>query len=83
MPGNARSPAPRNGYPTLDPTATKPPVAGAVTVRSQLPWKAPQVGGIAVSANGIDFTDYAMVQNTSDTRRNRWRFDAQARQECF
>lgn len=52
--------------------AVAPPALG------KLPWKAPQVGGVAVSANGIDFTDYRLLQNTTDPRRDRWRFDAQA-----
>ena len=43
-----------------------------------MPWKRPQVGGLAVSADGLAWTDYRELQNTSDGRRGRWRFDAQA-----
>ena len=41
-------------------------------------WKAPQQGGIAVSANGMDWTDYKELQSPSNMSRNMWRFDAQA-----
>ena len=42
------------------------------------PWKKPQVGGSAVSADGITWTDYRRLQDFNDTQRNAWRFDAQA-----
>ena len=41
-------------------------------------WKAPQQGGIAVSANGMEWTDYKELQSPSNMSRNMWRFDAQA-----
>ena len=43
-----------------------------------MPWKRPQAGGLAVSADGLIWTDYKMLQNTSDPDRDTWRFDAQA-----
>ena len=42
-----------------------------------MPWKAPQMGGLAVSANGLDWTDYKMLQKVTDPARDAWRFDAQ------
>ena len=42
------------------------------------PWKKPQVGGSAVSADGITWTDYRRLQDFNDTKRYAWRFDAQA-----
>jgi hypothetical protein len=45
---------------------------------AKLPWKAPQVAGIAVSADAQTWVDYKQLQSTSDPRPNRWRFDAQA-----
>jgi len=42
------------------------------------PWRAPQTGGLAVSADGLRWTDYKMLQNATDERRGAWRFDAQA-----
>jgi hypothetical protein len=45
---------------------------------SVLPWKAAQQGGIAVSANGLDWIDYKMLQSPSFQGRDAWRFDAQA-----
>lgn len=46
--------------------------------QDNLPWKAPQVAGVAVSADGQTWTDYKNLQTTTDPRPNRWRFDAQA-----
>ena len=42
------------------------------------PWKKPQVGGSAVSADGVTWTDYRRLQDFNDTKRYAWRFDAQA-----
>ena len=44
----------------------------------KVPWKAPQQAGIAVSANGLDWTDYKELQSPANMSRNMWRFDAQA-----
>eukprot|EP01052_Picozoa_sp_SAG31_P043138 SAG31_NODE_7092_length_1791_cov_1.023050_2_plen_335_part_00 len=43
-----------------------------------MPWKAPQVAGIAVSADGYKWTDYKELQSPADSGADKWRFDAQA-----
>lgn len=38
----------------------------------------PEPGGVAVSADGLNFVDYRRIQNMTDKRPNTYRFDAQA-----
>ena len=62
-------------------TTCKPPFSKTTLkafCKDGMPWKAPQVAGVAVSADGRTWTDYKNLQKTTDPRPDKWRFDAQA-----